>query len=156
MFPERDVALKAFVLGKIRCKLNKDIIVEIIDKDGIGRDGKRSEVIVHELFEVRFLSICEYLIEENGDELFVEFFVSNFDLVDEIEKLVFFRTVKDVSLKQEVFQGLISDINDTVLRMFRHAKNSKQRVIINFSISSINSLLDLSECLLNKSNNGNQ
>lgn len=100
MFPEGDIALKAFVLGKILCKLNKDIIIEVIDKDGIGRDGKRSKVVIHELFEVRFWSIGEYLIKENGDELFVEFFVSNFDLVDEIEKLVFFRSVKDVSLNQ--------------------------------------------------------
>ena len=71
MFPERDVALKAFVLGKIRCKLNKDIIVEIIDKNGIGRDGKGSKMVIHELFEVRFLIIFEYLIEENGNKLFV-------------------------------------------------------------------------------------
>jgi hypothetical protein len=137
-------------LGKILCKLDKDIIVEIIDKDGIGRDGKRSKVVIHELFEVRFLGILEYLIEENGDELFVEFFVSDFDLVDKIEKLVFVGTIKDVSLKQEVFQGLISDINDAVLRMFRHAKNSRQKVMINFSISLINSLLDLFGCLLNQ------
>jgi hypothetical protein len=130
--------------------LDKDIIVEIIDKDGIGRDGKRSKVVIHELFEVRFLGILEYLIEENGDELFVEFFVSDFDLVDKIEKLVFVGTIKDVSLKQEVFQGLISDINDAVLRMFRHAKNSRQKVMINFSISLINSLLDLFGCLLNQ------
>ncbi len=137
-------------MGKILCKLDKDIIVEIIDKDGIGRDGKRSKVVIHELFEVRFLGILEYLIEENGDELFVEFFVSDFDLVDKIEKLVFVGTIKDVSLKQEVFQGLISDINDAVLRMFRHAKNSRQKVMINFSISLINSLLDLFGCLLNQ------
>ncbi len=71
MLPERDVALKAFVLGKILCKLNKDIIIEIIDKDGIGRDGKRSKVVIHEFLEVRFLIIFEYLIEENGNKLFV-------------------------------------------------------------------------------------
>ena len=73
------------------------------------------------------MRVFKDLIEKHGDKLFVEFFVSNFDLVDEIEELVLFGTVKDVSLQQEIFQRLIGDIDNAVLRMFRHAKNSKPK-----------------------------
>ena len=49
----------------------------------IGGDGKLRDMIEHKLFKLGFVIVLN-CIEENGDKLFVKFFVSDFYLIDEI------------------------------------------------------------------------
>lgn len=88
---------KAFVFGIIIGKLDKDIVVEVVNQDGIGSGGKLSDMIVHKLPNLRFVRALLDLIEDNRDELFVEFFIADFDLINDVDEKVLFRIVKNVS-----------------------------------------------------------
>lgn len=54
-------------------------------------------MIVHELLKLGFERVLLDLIEKDGNGLFVEFFVADFDLVDDVEEKILFGVVKNVS-----------------------------------------------------------
>ena len=77
--------------------MDKDIIVEIVNEDRIGCNHQLSDMIVHELLKLGFERVLLDLIEKDGNGLFVEFFVADFDLVDDVEEKILFGVVKNVS-----------------------------------------------------------
>jgi hypothetical protein len=44
------------------------------------------------------------LIEKDENELFVEFFIADFDLVDDVEEMIFFGIVKNVSQQKQILE----------------------------------------------------
>jgi hypothetical protein len=57
MFPKRDIIFEALVFGIKISKLDKDIVVEVVNEDGIGRNHQLSDMIVDELLKFGFVGV---------------------------------------------------------------------------------------------------
>lgn len=115
MLPKWYVVLKALIFLEYSKEWGEYIIVEIVDEDGVGGDGQLSDVVVHELVELWLRWVLADSVENNTDELFVEFFVSDFDLLDDVEEVGLFGVVEDVSEEEELLKGGVIDVNNAVM-----------------------------------------
>jgi hypothetical protein len=104
MFPKGDIIFKTLVFGVIVRKLSKNIVVEVVNNDRIGCNHQLSDMIIHKLLKLGFMRILHKFFENGRNELFVEFFIADLDLVDDVQEKIFVGIVKNITQKEHILE----------------------------------------------------
>lgn len=72
-------------------------------------------MVVHQLLYLFLTGVLLHQVEYGSDKLFVELFVSDFDLLNDIEEVGSFVVIEHVSQEQEFPERVVADVDNTVM-----------------------------------------
>lgn len=72
-------------------------------------------MVVHQLLDRFLTGVLLHQVEYGSDKLFVELFVSDFDLLNDIEEVGSFVVIEHISQEQEFPERVVADVDNAVM-----------------------------------------